>query len=183
MQIGDLGRRIYAPDTTAATVEDTDIEAARSLSHPAAEQPELGLRKPESTHRWTAVTCRASGTSLACSDWCKIRIMMSDGQNWPGSKAMDPAVSLQPPGRCAAAGRARWAADPRCAIAGVLAVSAVTALATSLRSILPYYRDSSTDIRHANASLCQEKRYNKYSLCSAKFSGMSCKKKMKAVCV
>ena len=44
-----------------------DIAGARRRSHePTAVRPELGLGRPESTHRWTGTTCRA--TSLDCSD-------------------------------------------------------------------------------------------------------------------
>jgi hypothetical protein len=52
--------------------EPADIEEARSRSHgPAAERRALGLREPESTHRWTGTACRAA--PLACSDWSEER--------------------------------------------------------------------------------------------------------------
>jgi hypothetical protein len=79
---GVTGYTVAAPvedwrHRAASPVEDrepADIEGARSRSHgPAAERPELGLGKPESTHHWTGTTCRAA--PLACSDWSEERVV------------------------------------------------------------------------------------------------------------
>ncbi len=52
--------------------ELVDITGASSRGHgPVAELPELGLGEPESTHRWTGLTCWAA--PLACFDWSEGR--------------------------------------------------------------------------------------------------------------